>query len=158
MKKKSVLSLLLAVVIIASLVCFAFATGEAAPVAGAAVDANGEPLPWYAGLLSSPIPMLIVMFLLFYFLLIRPENKKKKEVANMRAALKVGDVITTIGGIMGRITSVKEEYIVIETASDKNKIKLAKWSVSTVDKKKEKPGKDTEVEEIAETTETSEQE
>ena len=93
MKKKSVLPLLLAVVIIASLVCFAFATGEAAPVAGAAVDANGEPLPWYAGLLSSPIPMLIVMFLLFYFLLIRPENKKKKEVANMRAALKVGDVI-----------------------------------------------------------------
>ncbi len=140
MKKKSILSLLTAILIIASLVCFAFATGEAAPAADAVAE---EPLPWYAGLLGSPIPMLVIMVAIFYFLLIRPENKRKKETTNMRNNLKTGDEITTIGGIMGRITNVKDDVITIETGADKNKLKIAKWAVSSVNKKdEEKPEKE----------------
>ncbi len=135
MKKKSIISLLVAVLVLASLASFAFAEGEASVVADAA---NGEPLPWYAGLLGSPIPMIIVMVLVFYFFLIRPENKRKKEAANMRDSLKNGDEITTIGGIIGKITKVKDDVITIETTTEKNKIKIAKWAVSSVNKKSEK--------------------
>ena len=64
------------------------------------------------------VGMLVVMLAIFYFMLIRPENKKKKELAKMRSELAVGDEITTIGGIIGTICAVKEESIVIETSAD----------------------------------------
>ena len=65
------------------------------------------------------VGMLVVMLAIFYFMLIRPENKKKKELAKMRSELAVGDEITTIGGIIGTICAVKEESIVIETSADR---------------------------------------
>lgn len=133
MKKKSLVAIITLVFVLASMVTFAFATGEASPAADA--TATGEPLPWYAGLLSSPIPMLVVMFALFYFILIRPENKRKKETANMRSSLKVGDEITTIGGIIGTITKVKDDEITIKTGSEENKMRIAKWAVSSLNKK-----------------------
>ena len=74
---------------------------------------------------------LVVMIALMYFLMIRPENKRKKEAENMRSNLKKGDQITTIGGIVGKIVHVTEENIVIETSDDRVRMELAKWAVST---------------------------
>ena len=78
---------------------------------------------------GSMIIMMVVLIAVFYFLMIRPENKRKKEAEAMRNALKVGDNITTIGGIIGRIVSIKDDTIVIETAGDRSKIRLARWSI-----------------------------
>lgn len=77
------------------------------------------------------ILMLVAMVAIFYFLLIRPENKKKKAVNEMRASLKVGDEITTIGGIVGTICAVKEETIVLETGADRVRIEFTKWAISS---------------------------
>ena len=74
---------------------------------------------------------LALMLVLMYFLLIRPENKRKKEAAAMRDSLAVGDEITTIGGIIGTICAVKKNTIVIETGADRVRIELTKWSVSS---------------------------
>ena len=75
--------------------------------------------------------MIIAMFALMYFLMIRPENKRKKKAQEMRDGLKKGDVITTIGGIVGTICAVKEDTIVIETGADRVRIEFTKWAVST---------------------------
>ena len=75
--------------------------------------------------------MIVVMIAVFYFILIRPENKRKKQAEEMRSSLKVGDDITTIGGITGTICAVKEKTIVIETGADRVRIELAKWAVSS---------------------------
>ena len=74
---------------------------------------------------------LLIMVALMYFLMIRPENKRKKEAENMRNSLKKGDQITTIGGIVGKIVHVTEDNIVIETSDDRVRMELAKWAVST---------------------------
>ena len=81
-----------------------------------------------------------------YFFLIRPNSKKKKEEAQMRNSLEIGDEITTIGGIMGRVVAIKddEDAIIIETGSDRVKMKFKKWCISTVDTVKEKPAEQTE--------------
>ena len=80
---------------------------------------------------SSMIIMLVLMVAVFYFLLIRPENKRKKEAEQMRSAVKVGDEITTIGGIVGKVVNVKEDKFVIETGADQVRIEFAKWALST---------------------------
>lgn len=80
---------------------------------------------------GSMIIMMVVMIAVFYFFLIRPENKKKKEANEMRNALKVGDNITTIGGVIGDIVSIKDESIIIETSADKVRVEFTKWAVST---------------------------
>ena len=85
------------------------------------------------GSMMSLLLSLVPMFLIMYFLLIRPENKRKKEAEAMRSAMKKGDKITTIGGIVGTIVDIKEEKIVIETGADQVRIELAKWAVSTND-------------------------
>ena len=82
------------------------------------------------GLLSTLI-MFLPMIAIFYFLLIRPENKRKKEAEAMRSAVKKGDKISTIGGIVGTVVDVKEDKIVIETGADQVRIELAKWALST---------------------------
>ena len=80
---------------------------------------------------GSMIIMMVIMIAVFYFFLIRPENKKKKEANEMRNALKVGDNITTIGGVIGDIVSIKDESIIIETSADKVRIEFTKWAVSS---------------------------
>lgn len=77
------------------------------------------------------IVMLVVMIAVFYFMLIRPENKRKKEAEKMRSELAVGDVITSIGGIVGTVCAVKESTIVIESGADRVRIELTKWAVSS---------------------------
>ena len=81
--------------------------------------------------LASPLIMMVLMFAIFYFMLIRPENKRKKEAEQMRASVKKGDKITTIGGIVGTVVDVKENNIVIETSADQVRIEIAKWALST---------------------------
>ena len=77
------------------------------------------------------IVLLVLMFALLYFFMIRPENKRKKQAQVMRDSLTVGDEITTIGGIIGTICAVKENTIVIETGADRVRIEFTKWAVST---------------------------
>ena len=77
------------------------------------------------------ILMIVLMFAMMYFFMIRPENKRKKEAQNLRDSLKVGDVITTIGGVVGTICKVDESTIVIETGADQTDIEFTKWAVST---------------------------
>ncbi len=87
-------------------------------------------VPAGAGL-GSTIVMMLVMLAVFYFMLIRPENKRKKEAENMRSSIRTGDSITTIGGIIGTVVDVKESKIVIETSADRVRVELAKWAVSS---------------------------
>ena len=80
------------------------------------------------------ISYLLVMglvFVAFYFILIRPQKKKEKEAAKMRDNLEIGDEIITIGGIIGRVVSIKEDHIVIETGSDRSKIRIKKWAIQS---------------------------
>ena len=89
------------------------------------------------GLLGSlfPIIMLVVMFVAMYFLTIRPQKKAEKEANDMRNNLEIGDEITTIGGIVGKIVSIKEETCVIETTKNGTKIRILKQAVRNVDVK-----------------------
>ena len=77
------------------------------------------------------ILMLVLMFAMLYFFMIRPENKRKKEAENLRNSLSVGDEITTIGGMTGTVCAVKENTIVFETGADRVRIEITKWAVST---------------------------
>ena len=85
------------------------------------------------------IVMIVLMFAMLYFFMIRPENKRKKEAQNLRDSLKVGDVITTIGGIVGTICKVDESTIVIETSADRVRIEFTKWAVSSKNVSSEQP-------------------
>ena len=87
----------------------------------------------------SVILMLVLMFAMLYFFMIRPENKRKKEAQNLRDSLKVGDVITTIGGIVGTICKVDESTIVIETSADRLRIEFTKWAVASKNGSVEQP-------------------
>ena len=81
------------------------------------------------------ILVYVALFAVLYFLLIRPNSKKKKREQEMRNNIAIGDEITTIGGIVGRIVAVKEdeEAFIIETGSDRVKMKFKKWAISSVD-------------------------
>ena len=92
---------------------------------------EGTPNP--GGDMTSTIIMMVVMVGIFYFLLIRPENKRKKEAEQMRSAVKVGDRITTIGGIMGTVVHVKDDKFVMESGADQVRLEMAKWAISTND-------------------------
>ena len=81
--------------------------------------------------MGSTVIMLVLMVAVFYFMLIRPENKRKKEAEQMRSSVKKGDKVTTIGGIVGTVVDVKENNIVIETSADQVRIEIAKWALST---------------------------
>ena len=85
--------------------------------------------------LTSLAPLLIFgVFLVFmYFIMLRPQKKQEREINNMRNSLKVGDEITTIGGIIGKIISIKEETVMIETGHDRTRIRILKSAVRNVD-------------------------
>ena len=86
----------------------------------------------YGGLI-----MIVLMFVALYFLMIRPQKKQEKQVNDMRNNLQVGDEITTIGGIIGKIVSIKEDTITVETSHDRTKIRILRTAVRTVDVKAE---------------------
>lgn len=86
-----------------------------------------------AGSSMVTIVMLVIMIVIIYFFMIRPQKKQEKEQNAMRNGLMVGDEITTIGGIIGRIVSIKEETCVIETSRDCTKIRILKTAIKCVD-------------------------
>ncbi len=90
-----------------------------------------ETAPTQGGGLLGMLPMLLIMVGVFYFMLIRPENKRKKEAEQLRSNIKNGDKITTIGGIMGTVVDVKGDSFVIETSADQVRVEFAKWALST---------------------------
>ena len=79
----------------------------------------------------SMILMLVLLFAMMYFLMIRPENKRKKKLQEMRESLKKGDTVTTIGGIVGKIGRITNDTIIFETSEDRVRIEVAKWAIST---------------------------
>ena len=81
--------------------------------------------------MGSTLLMMVLMIAIVYFMLIRPENKRKKEAEQMRSTVRKGDKITTIGGICGTVVDVKESRIVLETGADQVRIELEKWAIST---------------------------
>jgi preprotein translocase subunit YajC len=83
-----------------------------------------------AGGMGGTVVMMAVMLGLMYFMLIRPENKRKKEAEEMRSALKAGDEVTTIGGVTGTVVDVKENKFVLETGADRVRIEFAKFALS----------------------------
>lgn len=83
---------------------------------------------------GSTILMLVLMIAIFYFCLIRPENKKKKKADEMRNSLTLGDEITTIGGITGKIVQITEDTVTFETGEDRVRIQIKKWAISTTAK------------------------
>ena len=100
-------------------------TASAADTASAT---EGATQGGFLSMLLSFAPMILV-FVAFWFFLIRPQRKKEKEVQKMRSNIEIGDEIVTIGGIMGIVTNIKEDVLVIETGADRSKVRIAKWAV-----------------------------
>ena len=120
---------------------FITAFAEAAPAAGAA----GQP-----GGLAATLPsigMLVLMFVVFYFILIRPQKKKEKELKNMIAALKVGDEVATIGGLHGKIVRIKDDLFLLESGigTSKSFILVDRSAVSRFTKRGEEEAKPTPI-------------
>lgn len=93
---------------------------------------------------TSMIIIMVVMLVVMYFFMIRPQKKRQKEEQEMRAALEIGDEIITIGGIVGRVVTIREEDIVIETGADRTKMKIQRWAVNTNKTKMEQHQKEVE--------------
>ena len=113
-----------------SVAAFALAetTGDAAAAAGAA---NPEVSP-VAALLSTYVPMVLIV-VVFWLFLIRPQRKKDKKIKEMLAALKVGDRVCTIGGIYGTIVSIKDDTVTLAVGSAKNQMVMARWAIRSVE-------------------------
>lgn len=77
------------------------------------------------------ILLMVAMFAGMYFLMIRPQKKKQKEEQEMRETLQIGDEISTIGGIVGKIITVKDDSLIIETGADRTKLKITRWAIQT---------------------------
>lgn len=78
---------------------------------------------------------MVVIFGVFYLLLIRPQSKKRKKEEKMRSSVQIGDDITTIGGVVGKVVGIKEDsdMLIIETGTDRSKMKIKKWAIGSVD-------------------------
>ena len=86
---------------------------------------------------ASTIIMIVVLVAIFYFFLIRPESKKKKKAQEMRDNLSVGDTITTIGGLIGKIVNINSDSVTFETSEDRVRIQVTNWAISSVGKQTE---------------------
>ena len=105
-------------------------TGCATTGAEGTAEAGGIG-PWFT------IIYLVVILAVMYFLMIRPEQKRKKKDQEMRNSLSIGDTVTSIGGIVGKVVDMKDDFITIETSEDRVRVELAKWGISSVGKKTE---------------------
>ena len=100
------------------------------------------------------IPLLLVIM---YFVMIRPQRKQEKEAANMRNSLSVGDEITTIGGIIGRVVNVKEDTFVLETTKERTRIRFERTAIKRIDRKFDAPVTEDKPAEIADGDGTAEE-
>lgn len=106
------------------------ATAAAEATAGAEAEmSTGAMIIYYA---VQFLPMILI-FVIFYFMLIRPQRKKDKKVKDMLAALKVNDRVTTIGGIHGTIVGIKDDNVTLAVGADKVKLVFARWAIRSVD-------------------------
>ena len=96
-------------------------------------------------------PLLLVVM---YFFMIRPQKKQEKEAQAMRNSLSVGDEVTTIGGIIGRVVNVKEETFVLETTKERTRIRFERSALKRIDRKFDAPEADVPAEETAAKEET----
>ena len=99
-----------------------FGGGAAAGAGAEGGAAGGNPMS---------LVLMVGLFAVMYFVMIRPQKKKQKEEQQMRDTIQIGDEITTIGGIMGRVVTVKEDSIVLETGADRVKMKFQRWAIQT---------------------------
>ncbi len=93
---------------------------------------------------TSYIILMVVLVAVMYFMMIRPQKKRQKEEQEMRSSLEIGDEIITIGGIVGKVVTIREEDIIIETGADRNKMKIQRWAVNTNITKTEQHKKEVE--------------
>lgn len=77
---------------------------------------------------STFVPLILII-VIFYFMLIRPQKKREKETQQMRSNLEVGDEIITVGGIIGTVVVIRDDNLVIETGSDRSKVRIARWAI-----------------------------
>ena len=116
------------------------AAGQAAAAAGDAAAAAGEAVEMTAGqqVISYVVTFLpmVLLFVVFYFFLIRPQRKKDKKVKDMLAALKTGDRICTIGGIYGTITGIRDDTITLSVGRDNLSMVVARWAIRSVEEVK----------------------
>lgn len=129
-----------------------------------------------AGSSTQYIILMVVLVAVMYFMMIRPQKKRQKEEQEMRSSLEIGDEIITIGGIVGKVVTIREQDIVIETGADRTKMKIQRWAVNTnvtkteqhqkeveaaraaaKDKKKKKADKKAETPEISNTAKEAEE-
>ena len=96
------------------------------------VDSSAQEISPVASLISMLLPMVLI-FVVFYFFLIRPQKKKDKKVKDMLAALKPGDRICTIGGIYGTIKSIKDDTIELSVGREDTKMIVARWAIRNVE-------------------------
>ena len=82
---------------------------------------------------SMSLIMIVMMIAIFYFMIIRPENKRKKQAEEMRNSIRKGERITTIGGMVGKVVQVNDSTIVFETSEDRVRIEIAKWGVQSTE-------------------------
>ena len=93
---------------------------------------------------TSYIILMVVLLGVMYFMMIRPQKKRQKEEQEMRSSLEIGDEIITIGGIVGKVVTIREEDLVIETGADRTKMKIQRWAVNTNVTKTEQHRKEVE--------------
>jgi len=118
-------------------VFLALALSGCMPTATGGIEA-GEGEAGAAGGMMTFLPLILIV-VVFYFILIRPQNKKNKQVQQMRNAIKRGDRVTTIGGFIGKVVRIKEEVITVEVGSDKTRLDIMRWGISKI----EEPGSET---------------
>ena len=96
---------------------------------------TGAAQPGTMDLVMSFLPFIVII-VVFYFLMIRPQRKRDKENREMLAAIKVGDTITTIGGMVGKITKIKDEKVIFETGpkTEPHQITIERWAIKSVQK------------------------
>ena len=98
------------------------------------LQAAADPNAMGGGSMLTLMLPLVLMFVLMYFIMIRPENKRKKKAEEMRNSLSLGEEITTIGGITGKIVQVTEDTVTFETGEDRVRIQVKKWAIQTTAK------------------------
>lgn len=93
---------------------------------------------------TSYIILMVLLVATMYFMMIRPQKKRQKEEQEMRSSLEIGDEIVTIGGIVGKVVTIREEDLIIETGADRNKMKIQRWAINTNITKTEQHKKEVE--------------
>lgn len=83
------------------------------------------------------IAYMVVLFAIFYFLFIRPQRKKEKQLDQLRSSLEVGQMVVTIGGMLATVAKVEEDIVVLEVGPNRTKMPFKKWAIASVEKKED---------------------